>query len=290
MRAESPVPVTTGEIWSTWLEHPELAANVDFIAAHILSYWEGVPREQAVQTAVDVYDRMRAAFPGKHIVVAEFGWPSGGYNMKGAEPAPWLRPKSCATSSTAPATTAWTTTSSRAFDQVWKTNEGSVGAYWGLFNADRKLKFDLAGAIREPNKERIVGAALLVGTLLSLIAFALRRPTFWHALMVAGAAQAVGAWLAVTIAHPAVPLSGGRSAVMWVAGLILLVPLALLSLARIEEIAAIALGRGPTRLLPERIEPEAFGPVPEGSLEALGLTERPKVSIHTRPIASRRRC
>ncbi|WP_208948371.1 glycosyltransferase [Segnochrobactrum spirostomi] len=280
VRAESPVPVTTGEIWSTWLEHPELAANVDFIAAHILSYWEGVPREQAVQTAVDVYDRMRAAFPGKHIVVAEFGWPSGGYNMKGAEPGPVAQAEILRDFVNRARDHGMDYNIVEAFDQVWKTNEGSVGAYWGLFNADRKLKFDLAGAIREPNKERIVGAALLVGTLLSLIAFALRRPTFWHALMVAGAAQAVGAWLAVTIAHPLSHYLVVGSAVMWVAGLILLVPLALLSLARIEEIAAIALGRGPTRLLPERIEPEAFGPVPEGSLEALGLTERPKVSIH----------
>jgi exo-beta-1,3-glucanase (GH17 family) len=35
------VPVTTGEIWNIWLEHPELASSVDFIAAHILPYWEG---------------------------------------------------------------------------------------------------------------------------------------------------------------------------------------------------------------------------------------------------------
>ena len=37
------VPVTTGEIWNIWLEHPELASSVDFIAAHILPYWEGFP-------------------------------------------------------------------------------------------------------------------------------------------------------------------------------------------------------------------------------------------------------
>src|SRR6187200_1782207 len=42
------VPVTTGEIWSVWIEHPELAAQVDFIAAHILPYWEGVTAKQAV--------------------------------------------------------------------------------------------------------------------------------------------------------------------------------------------------------------------------------------------------
>lgn len=283
VRAQSNVPVTTGEIWSTWLEHPELAANVDFIAAHILSYWEGVPREQAVQTAIDVYEKLRAAFPGKHIVVAEFGWPSGGYNMKGAEPGPVAQAEILRDFIARARDHGIDYNIIEAFDQVWKTNEGSVGAYWGLFNADRKLKFDLAGVIREPHKERIVGAALLVGTLLSLIAFALRHPTFWQAFLVAGAAQGVGAWLAITIAHPLSHYLVVGSAIMWVAGLILLVPLALLSLSRIEEIAAIALGRGPMRLLPDKITPKAFSAteVPDATTMAdLGLTGKPFVSIH----------
>ena len=47
------VPVTTGEIWNIWLDHPELASSVDFIAAHILPYWEGFSDKQAVDQAVD---------------------------------------------------------------------------------------------------------------------------------------------------------------------------------------------------------------------------------------------
>ena len=34
------VPVTTGEIWNIWRDHPQLANSVDFIAAHVLPYWE----------------------------------------------------------------------------------------------------------------------------------------------------------------------------------------------------------------------------------------------------------
>ena len=41
VKRSSPVPVTTGEIWTVWIDHPELASAVDFIAAHILPYWEG---------------------------------------------------------------------------------------------------------------------------------------------------------------------------------------------------------------------------------------------------------
>ncbi len=80
------VPVTTGEIWNVWMEHPELVSAVDYIAAHILPYWEGFPENQAVDQAILIYDKLRQAYPGKRIVIAEFGWPSAGYNLKNANP------------------------------------------------------------------------------------------------------------------------------------------------------------------------------------------------------------
>jgi exo-beta-1,3-glucanase (GH17 family) len=80
------VPVTTGEIWNVWIEHPELVSAVDYIAAHILPYWEGFSEAQAVDQAIIIYDKLRRAYPGKRIVIAEFGWPSGGYNLKAANP------------------------------------------------------------------------------------------------------------------------------------------------------------------------------------------------------------
>src|SRR5437870_7419127 len=82
----SPVPVTTGEIWTVWIDHPELASAVDFIAAHILPYWDGFNATQAVDKTVEVYTILRQAHPGKRIVIAEFGWPSAGYNMLKADP------------------------------------------------------------------------------------------------------------------------------------------------------------------------------------------------------------
>src|SRR5262249_1204383 len=55
------VPVTTGEIWNVWLEHPELAAAVDYMAVHILPYWEGVPEENAADAALRIYERLERA-------------------------------------------------------------------------------------------------------------------------------------------------------------------------------------------------------------------------------------
>ncbi|MGI9246594.1 MAG: beta-(1-3)-glucosyl transferase, partial [Steroidobacteraceae bacterium] len=42
VRAATRQPVGTAEPWHVWLQHPELANHVDFIAVHMLPYWEGV--------------------------------------------------------------------------------------------------------------------------------------------------------------------------------------------------------------------------------------------------------
>ena len=86
VKRSTTVPVSTGEIWHVWIEHPELVSAVDYIAAHILPYWEGFSGKQAVDQAVIIYDKLRRTYPGKRIVIAEFGWPSAGYNLKAAEP------------------------------------------------------------------------------------------------------------------------------------------------------------------------------------------------------------
>src|SRR5262249_31033294 len=46
VKARTNAPVTTGEIWNVWLDNPELASAVDYLAVHILPYWEGIPAEK----------------------------------------------------------------------------------------------------------------------------------------------------------------------------------------------------------------------------------------------------
>jgi exo-beta-1,3-glucanase (GH17 family) len=53
------VPVSTGEIWSVWRDHPELVSAVDYIAVHILPYWEGVSAQSAVEAAIGGYQNLR---------------------------------------------------------------------------------------------------------------------------------------------------------------------------------------------------------------------------------------
>ena len=59
------VPVTTGEIWNIWRDNPQLGYSVDFIAAHVLPYWENFTAEQAVDQAVSMYQLLREPVPGQ---------------------------------------------------------------------------------------------------------------------------------------------------------------------------------------------------------------------------------
>ena len=71
---------------------------MDFVAAHILPYWEGAPVNQVVGRTILTYNKLRAKHPGKRIVIAEFGWPSAGYNMHDANPGRIERRPCCAIS------------------------------------------------------------------------------------------------------------------------------------------------------------------------------------------------
>src|SRR5438445_12833419 len=121
------VPVTTGEIWNIWLEHPELASSVDFIAAHILPYWEGFSDKQAVDQALIIYQKLRDAFPGKRIVIAEFGWPSAGYNLKGAMPGPFEQAVTLRNFVSRAEAIGMEYNIVEAIDQPWKFFQGGVG-------------------------------------------------------------------------------------------------------------------------------------------------------------------
>src|SRR5246127_4431545 len=168
VKRQSPVPVTTGEIWTVWIEHPELASAVDFIAAHILPYWEGFDYSHAVDHTIEFYDKLRQMHPGKRIVIAEFGWPSAGYNFHDAEPGRMEQAQVLRDFVTRAQAYGIDYNIVEAIDQPWKTMEGGGGPYWGLFDASRQAKFAWTGTITDPDYLKRAGLAVLLGLLLSL--------------------------------------------------------------------------------------------------------------------------
>jgi exo-beta-1,3-glucanase (GH17 family)/cellulose synthase/poly-beta-1,6-N-acetylglucosamine synthase-like glycosyltransferase len=266
------VPVTTGEIWNIWRDNPELASSVDFIAAHVLPYWENFTDKQAVDQAVYLYQLLREKFPGKRIVIAEFGWPSAGYNLGNAEPGTFEQASVLRNFVTRAEALGMEYNIVEAIDQPWKFFEGGVGPYWGILDASREPKFAWTGPIVNANYWKLAAIALLVGVLMSLPILRLAEPTVMQALMLSAAANGVGAWVATVFAYWAGHYFVFGSAFALTLGLILLVPLVLIAMARIEEIAAVAFGRGPHRLIRKgaTVVPATMG---EG-------VSFPKVSIH----------
>jgi exo-beta-1,3-glucanase (GH17 family)/cellulose synthase/poly-beta-1,6-N-acetylglucosamine synthase-like glycosyltransferase len=273
VKRETEVPVTTGEIWYAWIEHPELASAVDFIAAHVLPYWEGISETAAVDQAIRIYDQLRQAYPGKRIVIAEFGWPSAGYNRRDANPGPLAQAVVLREFVTRAEALGIDYNIIEAFDQPWKTFEGGVGPYWGMFDTSREPKFPWVGPITNPDHWRLTAIAVLIGVLLSLPVFSLAGATVGQAVLLAAAAHGVGAWFAILFAFWNGHYFVAGAAFAFALGLLLLIPLMLIVLARVEEIAAVIFGQMPRRLL---TSPPLVPELPAGQES----THAPKVSIH----------
>jgi len=261
VKRSSPVPVTTGENWTAWIEHPELASAVDFIAAHVLPYWSGVDASQAVDRTIEFYDDLRRLHPGKRIVIAEFGWPSAGYNFHAANPGRMEQATIIRDFVARAEAYGIDYNVIEAIDQPWKTMEGGVGPYWGLLDASRHAKFSWTGPITDPDYIKRAGLAVLLGLLLSLPILAISGVTLRQALTLATAANVAGAWFAAIVAFWNGHYFVWGAAFALGLGVILLLPLVAIALARIDEIAAIAFGRPPRRLtISPPLVPEAFAP------------------------------
>jgi exo-beta-1,3-glucanase (GH17 family)/cellulose synthase/poly-beta-1,6-N-acetylglucosamine synthase-like glycosyltransferase len=166
-------PVSTAEPWHVWLKHPELVHEVDFMAVHVLPYWEGVPLDHAVDYILQRYHELQKAYPGKKIILTEVGWPSAGKTRGGAETGIVNEGRFLRQFLNAARVNKIDYFIMEAFDQPYKqTFEGTVGAYWGVYDADRKPKFPMSGTLREyrrwPTLATVTSVLGLIGMLLYL--------------------------------------------------------------------------------------------------------------------------
>jgi len=275
------VPVTTGETWDIWRDHPKLASSVDFIAAHILPYWDHVPYAQAVDHTLDVFYKLRQAHPGKRIVIAEFGWPSAGYNYGAAEPGRLEQATVLRQFVNRADALGIDYNVIEAFDQPWKTAEGSVGRYWGMLDASRQAKFAWTGPIDNADHWKIAALAVAVGFLISLPILALAVATLRQAVLMAFASHVVGAWAATVVDYWNGHYFVLGAGIALLIGLVLLVPLVLIALARIQEIATVLFGHAPLRLLVPAAAPAAGAHAPKVSIHVPAHIEPPDMLKQT---------
>jgi len=275
------VPVSTGDNWYQWLENPKLVKAVDFMAVHILPYWEGVAPDQAVRYTLDKIDLLRKTYPGKRIVVSEFGWPSQGYNRLEAEPGRLTQAQIIRDFVAEAEKRGIEYNVIEAFDQTWKVNEGSVGAYWGIFDADRNAKFPMTGLVKSADVTWKAATGLGIGLLLTGLGLFWRRPTLAHALAFAICANALGFGIAAALAYPFENYMTFGIGVMWSIGVLMLLPLSIVTLAKVHEIAEVMFGRGPRRLIVASPDRLAHGAAPKVSIHIPAYREPADMVVQT---------
>ncbi|MBF0263327.1 MAG: glycosyltransferase [Magnetococcales bacterium] len=284
VRSSVNAPVSTAEPWHIWLKYPELVKHTDFIAVHMLPYWEGIEQEKAIDYIVMRMNELREAYPKKPIVIGEVGWPSDGRTRidakaTQADQATFLRRFLARANKEK-----YVYYVIEAFDQPWKANslERGVGSYWGVYNADRQPKFPFhAPIVSIPQWYVLAGASMFVGllaiTLLFLDSHGMRkRGRFFLAILSYGIAS-----LAVYVVYDYSQqyLTGGAM----IFGLLLglgMIGVILVLLAEAHEWAEAAWVQARRRDL-KRPEVADESQLPWVSIHVPAYNEPPDMMIHT---------
>ena len=137
------IPVGTVDAYFLFENHPRVAAACDLLLVNCYPFWESCPAEYALLYMKEMYRRAQAVSDGKKVIISETGWPTVGSPFGGAVPSYdnaleyFIR------------TYQWAHEDGieifyfSSFDEAWKVGaEGDVGAYWGIWDKDGKLKYE----------------------------------------------------------------------------------------------------------------------------------------------------
>jgi exo-beta-1,3-glucanase (GH17 family) len=136
------IPVGYVDAYYEFENRPAITALCDVILTNCYPFWEGCAQEYALLYMKDMYRRTKKAAGDKPVIISETGWPNRGRTFHGAAPS-----ETNAISYFVNAQH-WSAEDNipmfyfSSFDESWKVGaEGDVGAYWGLWDKDEKLKY-----------------------------------------------------------------------------------------------------------------------------------------------------
>lgn len=136
------IPVGYVDAYFEFDVKPRITQACDVVLANCYPYWEGCHIDYSLLYMKEMYNRAIRAANGKPVIISETGWPSQGTNFGAAMPSEENFIKYFIN------TQKWSVEEDikvfyfSSFDEAWKVGaEGDVGAYWGLWDKDEKLKF-----------------------------------------------------------------------------------------------------------------------------------------------------
>jgi exo-beta-1,3-glucanase (GH17 family) len=136
------VPVGYVDAYYEFTKLPYIADACDILLCNCYPYWEGTSIEHAFNHMKQMYYQVKNANPHKRVLITETGWPSQGESLGGAHPSHNNALKYFIN------TQLWSQDDSieifyfSSFDESWKKSaEGEVGAFWGVWDSNGKLKF-----------------------------------------------------------------------------------------------------------------------------------------------------
>ena len=136
------IPVGYVDAYYEFVQHPDITELCDVILCNCYPFWEGSDYNYSLPHMQQMHEQVAMAANGKRIVITETGWPSKGESLGNAVPSHITALKYFVN------TQLWAIDENievfyfSSFDESWKVGaEGEVGAYWGIWDKNEKLKF-----------------------------------------------------------------------------------------------------------------------------------------------------
>jgi glucan 1,3-beta-glucosidase len=138
----SDIPVGYVDAYYEFTIKPRITEACDVILTNCYPYWEGSNIDYSLAHMKSMFHQARSVANGKKVIITETGWPSKGESFKDSHPSEINAIKYFINSQL------WSKDENipifyfSSFDESWKVGaEGEVGAYWGIWDKNEKLKF-----------------------------------------------------------------------------------------------------------------------------------------------------
>ncbi len=144
VREEIPAEIPVGYVdaYYEFSARPNITEVCDVILTNCYPFWEGYTFKDSIGVLKQMYQSAKYAGNGKRTIITETGWPSKGESLKGSVPSEKNALEYFLN------TQLWCMDEDiesfyfSSFDESWKVGpEGEVGAHWGIWDKDEKLKF-----------------------------------------------------------------------------------------------------------------------------------------------------